>query len=532
METLNMKRVFLNILTLLALTALNAQAATYYVATTGNDSNPGTQAQPFRTIARGIAATADGDTVSVADGTYNEHDLDFGTKNLTLRSQSGNSSACFLDCQEQGPGIKITGGQTAATVTGITIRNGRTSIDGTGAAISISYSSATISNCIFSACKAVPPPNTPSVLGDAVFITHSPGVAIVGSYFINTGGHPFGLGAVFVGDSDAITISDCFFNGNLSGAVRTQSCNSATITRCRFTNNTSISGAGAISWLFHGIVSVDRCIFTGNLGNSSSRDQGGAIFFNEGELTVTNSLFVGNTTTINPDSTHAGSIMLYSHQNRPLSAKIANCTILADTNLDMDGNVVMDCPQFSDGRPNLIVTNCILRGGFRYGDFAVFGGRIQVTYSNLQDVDFEPGVGNIGTDPKFVNPAGGDYHLQSSSPCFNTGTASAPGLPVTDMDGLPRVMGSAPDMGAYELWTASIGAWFVDKTDGNDFSGTGSPTAPFRTVNMALSRVTAPSDFTTIHVKAGNYGSDRSTITKKVRFVNWGNTGQARIGKQ
>src|SRR5437870_12653512 len=35
-----------------------AHAATYYVVTTGNDANPGTQAQPFRTIARGIAAAA------------------------------------------------------------------------------------------------------------------------------------------------------------------------------------------------------------------------------------------------------------------------------------------------------------------------------------------------------------------------------------------------------------------------------------------------------------------------------------------
>jgi hypothetical protein len=523
-----MKRTLLYILTLLVLTVVNAQAATYYVATNGNDSNPGSQTQPFRTIARGIAAAADGDTVSVADGTYNEHDLDFGSKNLTLRSQSGNSSACFLDCQQQGLGIKITGGQTAATVSGLTIRNGRTSIHGTGAAISISYSSATISNCIFSACKAI----FPALSGDAVRITHSPGVTIVGSYFINNGGESHAGGAVSVGDSEAITISDSFFDGNLSGTVQAQFCNSGTITRCTFTNNRSISGAGALSWRFYGVVSVDRCIFTGNLGNSSIYNQGGAICFDEGELTVTNSLFVGNATTINSGSTHAASIMLYSHQNGPLSAKIANCTILADTNLDMDGNVVVDCPQLSDGRPNLTVTNCILRGGFQRGDCPSFSqAKAQVTYSNLQFIEFRPGGGNIDTDPKFVNPAGGDYHLQSTSPCINTGTASAPGLPATDMDGLPRVMGSAPDMGAYELWTASIGAWFVDKVLGND-TNPGSPIAPFRTVNMALSRVMAPSDFTTIHVKAGNYGSDRSTITKKVRFVNWGSTGQARIGKQ
>ena len=50
-----------------------AQAATLYVATTGNDSNPGTQAQPFRTIAYGITVAVNGDTVRVAAGTYAEN---------------------------------------------------------------------------------------------------------------------------------------------------------------------------------------------------------------------------------------------------------------------------------------------------------------------------------------------------------------------------------------------------------------------------------------------------------------------------
>jgi len=48
-----------------------ASAATYYVATTGSDSNPGTLASPFRHLTTAAAtATQPGDTVIVMDGTY------------------------------------------------------------------------------------------------------------------------------------------------------------------------------------------------------------------------------------------------------------------------------------------------------------------------------------------------------------------------------------------------------------------------------------------------------------------------------
>lgn len=49
-----------------------AQAATYYVATTGNNSNPGTQSQPWRTIQNAASRMVGGDTVFVRGGVYAE----------------------------------------------------------------------------------------------------------------------------------------------------------------------------------------------------------------------------------------------------------------------------------------------------------------------------------------------------------------------------------------------------------------------------------------------------------------------------
>ena len=48
----------------------NAVATEYYVATTGSDSNPGTQASPFATLQKGADTAVAGDTVWIRGGTY------------------------------------------------------------------------------------------------------------------------------------------------------------------------------------------------------------------------------------------------------------------------------------------------------------------------------------------------------------------------------------------------------------------------------------------------------------------------------
>lgn len=49
-----------------------AHTATYYVATTGSNSNPGTQSNPWKTVAHAVNTMVAGDTTYVRGGVYNE----------------------------------------------------------------------------------------------------------------------------------------------------------------------------------------------------------------------------------------------------------------------------------------------------------------------------------------------------------------------------------------------------------------------------------------------------------------------------
>lgn len=97
---------------------------------------------------------------------------------------------------------------------------------------------------------------------------------------------------------------------------------------------------------------------------------------------------------------------------------------------------------------NLIVMNTIIEGSFEAGIRAQ-GGTAVSSYNDIK-LDsagnewvggvISQGAGDIIQDPQFVNPSSRDYHLQTGSPCVNTGN---PNANYNDIDG------SRNDMGAY-----------------------------------------------------------------------------------
>ncbi|PWU14791.1 MAG: hypothetical protein C5B50_16515 [Verrucomicrobia bacterium] len=122
----------------LTLAGISSQGATYYVSTAGSDSNPGTSAQPFRTITHAYSLAGAGATILVAPGVYTDYTSGWGihlgasgtaSSPIVLRSQT--KGAAIIDRQNLSDGesgFYIDGSYNI--VDGFEIRNSpRTGID-------------------------------------------------------------------------------------------------------------------------------------------------------------------------------------------------------------------------------------------------------------------------------------------------------------------------------------------------------------------------------------------------------------------
>jgi len=211
---------------------------------------------------------------------------------------------------------------------------------------------------------------------------------------------------------------------------------SPTITNSIISGNSSQNGGGIKAW--YASATISNSIIR---GNSSSGNGGGIGGSFGGDFTVVNSIVAGN-----HSGAYGGGIRIGTDSN----AIIINSTIVGNDAVHGGGGI----------SGYTTVLNSIVRGNTAGSNPNVPAG-VTITYSNIEGG--YAGTGNINADPLFADAAGGDYHLQSGSPCIDMGTNI--GAPLTDYEGDPRPIDgdgdtvATADMGADEYVPTSVAAW-------------------------------------------------------------------------
>lgn len=418
-----------------------AQARTITISADGTGEYP--------TIQAAADAAASGDEVVLSPGTYTgdgNRDITFGGKNLTVRGTDPADpavvAATVIDCQGSAASphrafYLAPTVASAATISGLTIRNGYSS---NGGAIYASKTSITISRCVLAGNGTVNPNSSTWVAGGAVYCIGQPAIMTDSvfhkNYAIGAGGGVYcdrgatiincvftdnlafgssqgdgvGGGAYVVG-WDRIEIINCVFEGNSAGGaggVYINGGTEVTVTGCRISRNQATTANGGGIYCYGNVATLTDCLITHNscvsYDTSYSRGFGGGIFFDASSVTLTNCTVAYNSS---PTLYGGGSVA------RGISFKAT-------------------------------LTNCIIWG---YGGNEVQpAAKVTATYSDV--VGGLPGTGNLNIDPLLT----WDGHLQATSPCINTGDpAYGGGATELDIDGEARILDGRVDMGADEF---------------------------------------------------------------------------------
>jgi len=211
------------------------------------------------------------------------------------------------------------------------------------------------------------------------------------------------------------TLTNCILSKNVATYDGGGGAYGSVMNNCTLIGNTASAGGGAFGSV------LNNCLVISNRAVLSGIGAGGAGYSN----VMNNCLILHN-------EGHVGRATV------AVASALTNCTICY--NHDNYGEaeiVVVGC----------ILRNCILLQPSFAGPF--YNG------NDLKNCCVEPkaslvaGNGNIKISPLFVN-TNSDFHLQSNSPCINSGNNAFVAV-TNDFDGNPRIVAGTVDMGAYEF---------------------------------------------------------------------------------
>jgi len=404
---------------------LAARAATYYVATGGNDATgDGSQGAPFATLSNAYAkvvASGEAGVIQVADGTYQPTAPVALSSAVEIVGNDADPSQVVFDGQHKYKHASVS--SDGVFIHGITFHRGLNDKtagltgyptgDFYGYGCSFEMNAGTVSNCVISAGKGGYTGSL-SIWGSAKVLDS---VIKDGS---NTDTGNAGRGGCVKMSGNAV-VRGCTLTG---GSVKGGGCGAyvlgnALLVGCVVSNNAATATGSGIRTAGNGVVS--NCIIR---ANGSASTGGGGVYMDGGRLV--NSLVFGNT------ATFGGGVYLAN-----ANARVVNCTIADNIATGINGANL-----YRDKAAQTI--NTLVAGGV-------------YSLAGTDTTSF------FGDDPLFVDAANGNYRLRGASPCIDAGTAQTWSADATDISGATaRVIDGdndgtpAVDIGAYEYDPAAV----------------------------------------------------------------------------
>ena len=433
-----------------------ASASTYYVSTSGQDSNPGTAATPFRTIQHAADVVSAGDTIIVRPGSY---------AGCRIGRSGTAGAACTLQAESQGTAVINSPSPANRHSSLIEIENFDAAVsywvvDGFEVSGSPKYGvdlrntdHVTVRNC--------------KVHGSAVT-----GIFLAFSY------HPL------------IQNNESYTNGE-HGVYQSNSGDFPIIRGNNLHHNASAGlhmngdrnftpGDGIISFA---VIEKNAIWENGRLGASGINCDGVS------DSIISNNLLYNN---------HASGVSLYAIDGAEGSSRnrVYNNTIV----MPSDGRWCVNIPAAAEGQSNpsgnkiennVLYTPHAFRGsisiwgssvpGFEsdynivVNRFSDDGGGTNMPLSAWRSLGFDRHSVVSTPDQLFVNGSAFDYHEKEGGPAIDAGTILAD---VTDdLDGVPRPQSGKCDIGCYEF--RGSGASLMADFSGSPLSGVAPLTVQF-----------------------------------------------------
>jgi len=453
----------------LLMTSGSVRAATYYVnVSTGDDTRSTTEAQsestPWKTITHATTSTEAGDIIGVAAGRYGTDEGESFPIGLGSGRSLVKNGAGIVTIEAASSITDTITMESDSTIEGLTVKNS----NGGWAQVDIFGGNNRVNGCTIEVTHystSYPPGilvrGPYNVISNNTVITAESsdgssdgayGMRILGSYCtieannINGG---FGSLLNFNGSFGGINIKNNTMTN--TKAVGDGIDFSGTNNSVSIEGNSifvASSGYGIYSGNFGGpfsyYISRNKIVGSGPVGSAGINLSGvgnGSIVSNEVR---------GFDWGVNIDSSNSGNIMI-------------------------DRNTMVGCRQVGirdDGASSGAVTikNNIIDSFSASGSVGIYkfsSGALATSYNDVFGNDNNwaglspgPGTGDISADPRFVDPAGNDFHLKYNSPCINSG----------DPTSAPDPDGSRADMGDYpfDLRVSGTMAAYVKSPNGGE----------------------------------------------------------------